>query len=72
LLESGCNRSIEIKDSLSMNLIDNNVLFTQVFDRESVSINGGGLLEIVNVPNDVLNYFQNLPSELENWILGYV
>lgn len=72
MLESGCDRSIEIKDSLSMNLIDNNVLFTQVLDRESVSINGGGLLEIVNLPNDVLNYFQNLPSQLENWILGYL
>lgn len=72
MLESGCDRSIEIKDSLSMNLIDNNVLFTQVVDRESVSINGGGLLEIVNLPNDVLNYFQNLPSQLENWILGYL
>jgi|GEM_PF-2177777 len=55
-----------------MNLIDNNVLFTQVLDRESVSINGAGLLEIVNLPNDVLNYFQNLPSQLENWILGYL
>jgi len=72
LLESGCDRSIEIKDSLSMNLIDNNVLFTQVLDRESVSINGGSLLEIVNVPNDVLNYFQNLLPQLENWILGYL
>jgi hypothetical protein len=71
LLKSGCDRSIEIKDSLSMNLIDNNVLFTQVLDRESVSINGGGLLEIVNVPNDVLNYFQNLLPQLQNWILGY-
>ncbi|BAZ89139.1 MULTISPECIES: hypothetical protein [Cylindrospermopsis] len=55
-----------------MNLIDNNVLFTQVLDRESVSINGGSLLEIVNVPNDVLNYFQNLLPQLENWILGYL
>ncbi len=72
MLESGCDRSIEIKDSLSMNLIDNNVLFTQVLDRESVSINGGSLLEIVNVPNDVLNYFQNLLPQLENWILGYL
>ncbi|WP_179123750.1 hypothetical protein [Cylindrospermopsis raciborskii] len=53
-------------------LIENNVLFAQVLAEESVGINGGSLLEIVNVPNEVLNYFQNLPSELENWILGYL
>jgi hypothetical protein len=53
-------------------LIENNVLFTQVLDEESVGINGGGLLEIVNMPNDILNYFSGTQSDLQTIILGYL